>query len=433
MREVTTLAALVALSLATPSYADPPRPATPPVVDAPAIERVSFADAVARALRANPGIASAFAQVRRAEALVTQARAGVLPTVTANAVYTRLDADRTLNDRVISGADQLSANAQVSVPVVALRAWTAMGRAGLQVDAARATADDARRVVAVAAARAYLAVSSQHRIVATTERALANATEHRDFARARFDGGIGNRVDFVRASQEVASITATRAAQRAALSRMQEALGVLLGSDAPIDAVDDIDTPTLPPLDRALNETRTRSDVRATAARAAVADRAVRDLWAEYTPTLAAVFQPFYQNPATLTQPITGWQAQVVFSWVLFDGGARYGVARERAALRDDARAQVEAATRQARSEVRAAFAAIREADEAADASHEASRLADEALELADTAYRAGATSNLEVVDAQRRARDARAAANSADDNAREARLNLLIASGSFP
>ncbi len=428
MREVATLAALLALSLPSPAYADPPR-----VAEAPAMARVSFSDAVARALRANPGVASALAQVRRAEALVTQARAGLLPTVTANAVYTRLDADRTLNDRVIAGADQLSANAQVSVPVVALRAWTALGRAGLQVDAARATADDARRIVAAAAARAYLAVSSQHRVVATTERALANATEHRDFARARFDGGIGNRVDVVRASQDVASITATRATQRAALSRMQEALGVLLGSDAPVDAVDDIETPTLPPLDRALSETRTRSDVRATSARAAAAERAARDMWAEYTPTLAAVFQPFYQNPATLTQPVTGWQAQVVFSWVLFDGGARYGVARERAALRDDALAQVEAATRQARAEVRAAFATIREADAAADASREASTLADEALDLANTAYRAGATSNLEVIDALRRARDARAAANSADDNAREARLNLLIAAGRFP
>lgn len=427
MRERLCLAALLALLSPGVAHADPP-----PVTDAP-LTRVTFADAVARALRANPTVASALAQVRRAEALVTQARAGLLPTVTANAVYTRLDADRTLNDRVISGADQLSANAQVSVPVVALRAWTALGRAGLSLDASRATVAEARRAVAIATARAYLAVSSQHRIVATTERALANATAHRDFARARLDGGIGNRVDVVRAAQDVATITATRAAQRAALSRMQEALGVLLGSDAPLDATEDIETPAMPPLDRALTEAGARSDVRATAARAAVAERAVRDVWAEYTPTLAAVFQPFYQNPATLTQPLTGWQAQVVFSWVLFDGGARYGVSRERAALRDDALAQLEAMTRQARSEVRAAFAAIREADAVVEASREASQLADEALDLADTAYRAGATSNLEVIDAQRRARDARAAANSADDNAREARLNLLIAAGRFP
>lgn len=425
MRNLARLALCAALLATGVSHADPPA--------APAIARVTFADAVARALRANPTVAGALAQVRRAEALVTQARAGLIPTVTANAVYTRLDADRTLNDRVISGANQLSANAQVTVPLVALRPWTALGRAGLQVDAARATVDDARRAVAVATARAYLAVSSQHRIIATTERSLANATAHRDFASARLDGGIGNRLDVVRAAQDAATITATRAAQRAALARMQEALGVLVGVDAPLDAVEDINPGAPPPLEGALAGSRARSDVRATAARAQVADRAVRDLWAEYTPTLAAVFQPFYQNPATLTQPLTGWQAQVIFSWSLFDGGARYGVARERGALRDEAYAQLEATLRQARSEVRTAFAAIREADAAAEASREAATLADEALDLADTAYRAGATGNLEVIDAQRRARDARASANSADDAAREARLNLLIASGRFP
>ncbi len=429
MRERLVFAALLALTAPRVALADPPADESAP----PAMPRVSFAEAVSRALASHPTIASARAQVRRAEALVAQARGALLPSVAVTALYTRLDDDRVLSGRVIAGADQLSANAQVSVPLVNLRGWTAMRRADLGVDVARATVDDARRAVAVATARAYLAVSSQHRIAATTERAPANATAHRDFALARFEGGIGNRVDVVRASQEVASLRSTLATQRATLARMQESLGVLLGADAPIDAVEDIDTPTLPPLERALADARSRSDVRASAARADVADRAARDLWVEYAPTLAAVFQPFYQNPATLTQPLTGWQAQAVFSWVLFDGGARYGLTRERQALRDDAAAQLEAALRQARSEVRSAFAAIRETDAAAVASHEASHLADEAMDLADTAYRAGATSNLELIDAQRRARDARAAANSADDNAREARLNLLIAAGRFP
>jgi outer membrane protein TolC len=59
--------------------------------------------------------------------------------------------------------------------------------------------------------------------------------------------------------------------------------------------------------------------------------------------------------------------------------------------------------------------------------------LAHEALDLASQAYRAGATSNLEVIDAERRARDADTAAVIADDNARQARLDLLAAAGQFP
>jgi outer membrane protein TolC len=48
-------------------------------------------------------------------------------------------------------------------------------------------------------------------------------------------------------------------------------------------------------------------------------------------------------------------------------------------------------------------------------------------------AYREGATNDLEVVDAERRARDADVAALSAEDTARQARIDLLAASGRFP
>ena len=59
--------------------------------------------------------------------------------------------------------------------------------------------------------------------------------------------------------------------------------------------------------------------------------------------------------------------------------------------------------------------------------------MASEAVELSTLAYRAGATTNLEVVDAERRARDAAIAATQAEDAARQAQLDLLIASGQFP
>ncbi len=51
----------------------------------------------------------------------------------------------------------------------------------------------------------------------------------------------GNRLDAVRAAQEVAAIRMTLASQRAALARAQESLGVLAGDDTGLDAVDDID------------------------------------------------------------------------------------------------------------------------------------------------------------------------------------------------
>ena len=54
-------------------------------------------------------------------------------------------------------------------------------------------------------------------------------------------------------------------------------------------------------------------------------------------------------------------------------------------------------------------------------------------MQIADLAYRAGATTNLELIDAERRARDADTGAAIAEDAVRQARLDMLFASGRLP
>ena len=62
-----------------------------------------------------------------------------------------------------------------------------------------------------------------------------------------------------------------------------------------------------------------------------------------------------------------------------------------------------------------------------------AAQHAAEVLKITDVAFRAGATTNIELIDAQRRARDADTAAVQAEDRVRQARLDLLVALGRFP
>jgi outer membrane protein TolC len=130
---------------------------------------------------------------------------------------------------------------------------------------------------------------------------------------------------------------------------------------------------------------------------------------------------PFYQDPPTATVPHTGWQAQLVLTLPLYDGGLRYGLEHERKALAEEARVNVEATLRQARSDVRTAFEELERADLALDQARQSEAFAKKALELANLAYRAGATTNLEVIDAERQARDAQTRAAIAEDAARQA------------
>lgn len=426
-------AAQAAPAASGPPIATPPAEArTPAPQGAPGARRISFEEVVRRAMARSPDSALAVEEAKRAQAIVEQVRSGWLPNLSANATYTRLDADRVLQDRVILGANQLNANLLLTVPIVAPRALAATARAREAAGIATGTLVDTRRQVALVAGRAYLSVLAQHRVLETATRALDVARAHESFAGSRLRGGVGNRLDAVRATQERATAQARLEQQGTALARAQEALGIAVGEDIPLDA-QDVSLASPPPLGDALREANVRSDVTVQRDQVETTRKAVRDDYVDYLPVLSAVAQPFYQNPPTLTQPLTGWQAQLVLSIPLFDGGNRYGLADERAALHAQAKTRLDATLRQARSDVRIAFEAVRRADAALAAAREAAQVAQEALSLAELAYRAGATSNIELVDAQRRERDADTDAAIAEDAARQARLDLLAACGRFP
>jgi outer membrane protein TolC len=408
--------------------------AQPQEAAAPPAPPITLQEAVRRAIARNPTWATAQEEIHRADALVEEARSASLPTLYGNATYTRLDSDRTLaNGTVAAAANQFNANLLLTVPLIQPHGWAQWSHAGDAADVVRASSSDVGRQVALAVGHAYLAVVAQKRVLEVTQRARDTDRAHYDYAHQRFSGGVGNRIDEVRARQQVASDEAQVQTVLSALAKAREALAVLVGEDGPLDATGDPALPQPPALAGALDGAAQRSDVVAAGTRLSAADHTVRDDWTDYSPYLAGTFQPFYQTPATLTVPTTGWQAQLILAIPFYDGGLRYGQAHERGALRDEARIGVEAALRQARSDVRAAFEAMRRADDALRSAREAADLAHGALDLAALAYREGATTNIEVIDAERQARDAETQVAIAEDNARQTRLDLLSASGRFP
>ncbi len=420
------LALCLALLAPNRAHADEPPPRR-------AVVKIGFEDAVRRALTRNPQAELAIEEVRRSEALVQQARSGWLPTLNANGTYTRLDSDRELAGRVLQGANSFNANLLLTVPLLAPRAWVATTRAKEATALAKLSVADTRRQVALAVGRAYLTVLAQQHVLATSVHARDTARAHEEFAKSRLAGGVGNRLDAVRAAQERATSETRVQSQVLALSRAQEALGVLLGENGPVD-VEDALLAAPPNLNEALGDAvARRQDVVVSRERVEAARKTVRDSYVDFLPLLSAVVQPFYQEPPTLTFPQTGWQAQLLLTLPLFDGGNRYGLKHEREALHEQAKTRLDAALRQARSEVRIAFESVERSDAALAQARDAAKLAAEALELTELAYRAGATSNIEVIDAERRARDAETEAAVAEDAARQGRLDLLSASGHFP
>jgi outer membrane protein len=396
-------------------------------------EKISLTEAVRRALARNPTAVVAMQEIKRAEALLVQSRSGSMPSLNANATLLRLDADRVFPGRAapIAAKNQQSAGLLLNVPLVAPRSWMLWSEASANLATFKASSEDIRRTLATSVARAYLLIISQKRLVDINARSVATDRSHYDYTHTRFAGGVGNRVDEVRAAQQLAADQAQFSASFTALARAREALGVLLAEDKPVDTLDDV---SLPAASANFEDAASRrQDVLAAKSRALIAEKVKKDSWTDYMPVLNGQFQPFFQHPATLTMPETGWQAMLVLSFPLIEGGIRVGQKREREALLAEARAQYDGLLRQTRSDLRVAAEEIRRADEAMRSAQAAAELAHQGLDLANLAYHAGATTNIEVIDAERRARDADSAVVIAEDNVRQARLDLLVAAGQFP
>ena len=394
---------------------------------------LSFDAAVNKSLARNPQAKVALEEIVRAKAQVDQARSPALPQLTSVAYYQRLEHDRKLGGTIISPADQVNADLLLTVPIVQPKGWTQWWHANDNVDISKASAEEVRRQLALATARTYLGIVAQHRVIEVAVRARDAARAHYQYAHQRWVGGYGTRVDEVRAAQEIATDEATLQADVSQLARLRESLGVLVGVDQPLD-VEDVTLPTLPSLDEALRDAATiRSDVVLQKRRLLAAKHITRDDWADYAPTLALTFLPFFQYPATSSLPEFGFQGQVVLGWTIYDGGLRYGQGKERGALEREAEANLEGTIRQAQSDVRAADEEVRRSSSALTAASDAAKLAAEGLSLTNLAYRAGASTNIEVIDAERVARDADTAVAVAEDAWRQATLDGLIASGRFP
>ncbi len=417
-----------------PSLTVAPTPA--PLAAPDPAERLRLPEAVRRALDRNPSVAVARLEIERAEALVKEARSGYYPLLNLNATYTRLDHDRRISGSgaVVASGNQLTANVTLTAPLISAPAWANASHAEGTVRIADASAVDVRRQVAQSTARAFLTVVAQHRLVQAVETARASAKEHYDYAHARLVGGIGRAIDEVRAAQDLAAVDRQVQSTYLGLASAREALGVLVASGAAVDAAEDVDLGPAPTLADALAEARTgRTDVKVQNQRVAWAEKVRKDVWVYYAPYLAATAEPFVQEPPTALQPRFGWQAQLVFTLPIYDGGNRTGIARERDTILAEARENLDAILRQAASDVRLSFEALLRADQGLVSAREASRLARRAYELATIAYRGGASTNIEVLDAARAARDADTATAQAEDVARQARLDLLVSSGRFP
>lgn len=397
-----------------------------------AMERVTFPEAIERAKLRNPTVAQAAQAILRSQALLQQAKSVFHPLLYGFAGTTVLDDARGFDGNITQPRTQTTVNASLSYPFLAAARWAQKNQAADQLGISRISAEDSWRQVAVSAAQSYFAVivAQRQREIAFRNRDTAKALA--DYSRARLDAGQGSRLNNVRSNQELATAEGLVQAAELLVRAAQESLGVAIFAAGPIDANGDpeLPLPALPPTSDSFLSAR--PDVRLFSAQLQAADRVVSDNWKTWVPTGTAFFTPQYVTPAGFFEPSKTWRAQFQLQIPIYD---RSLVAEKnvRIADRDSAKLRLDAVTVEARSELRLAQEAVTRIERIVADSRQAADSADEALRITEIAYRAGATSNIEVVQAQQSARNIEVVAAQAEDRLRQARLDLLVALGQFP
>lgn len=402
-------------------------------LSAQTVERLSFDEAVRRAIASNPTVQQAAADILQAEAVALQVRSQSLPTIAAAVATNVIDPITRFSGSAISPRTQAVTTADMFVPLVVPARWAEWGHAQDQVLVSQRGADDARRQIGVATGEAYLAIIAAQQVLELNERARDTARAHFEYANQRFQGGIGSRLNAVRAEQEVSSDERVVEEARLLVRRAQETLGVLVAADGPIEVTGEptfeLPPSTIPDADLIAS----RADVRLIQSRVSAAQRRAADSWKEYLPSATALFTPQVLSPAGLFANSRSWRAAVLFAVPVFDGGQRRGQARERQALVDVARSERTEVERQASSEVRIAREAVAAFERALAYAQRAADQANEVVRITNIAFMEGANTNIELIDAQREARDAETAVAIAAHGVRRARLELLAATGRFP
>jgi outer membrane protein len=423
------------------------------------IDRVTFDEAIRRAVEKNPSAAIAAAGILRAEGLLLDARSASRLQINAALTTTTLNTGVEFDGTTVSPRNSLTATGDIRLPLYAPARWARTAQAGDARLVAQANADEIRRQTALATADAYLTIIARRRDVAINVRARDLAKAHFDYAHELLARGAGSRLNELRAQQEL-SIDETRVeAFRLVLYRAQEALGVLLAADGPVDAADEpafanADAaalqagPSTPPAAGAattpgagpgagpstpLQAGPWRTDLKLFATQQRAAERVLGDSGKDRLPFFDVAFQPSSTYPSQFFVPQNSWRFITQFTVPIFDSGQRQSLKVQRQAAVDESRAVYARAETQARSEIRAAREAIASAQRALVSARAAADQAGQVVDIVNISFRAGASTNIEVIDAEGRARDADTATAIAEDTLRRARLDLLTALGQFP
>lgn len=377
---------------------------------------------VDQGLAQNLDILQALERINQAQAGVISAGAGSLPSLDLTA-----DATRSGSKDIGGSAGAAAASgAQTSVSGGLSASWfldlfglyrRSKEAALANLDAAYASVDTARLTLLSSVVAAYIDVRYYQERIAIAQQNLRSRRETLDLTKLQLEAGAASRLDVVQAeglvNSTLADIPGLETQFRGAAHRVATLLGLPASS-------------LIPELSRAAGQPvarfnaksgipadliRNRPDIRAAerSLAAAVANVGVAEAQLYPAITLGGSITPSYTRAAGAEAGLLSWSFGPALSLPIFDGGAlRANLSSAESSARE-AYISWKQTVLNAVEEVENALAAVSRDGRTVAALRATVRSYQEALQLATASYRDGASSLLDVLDAQREVSTAQA------------------------
>jgi outer membrane protein len=377
---------------------------------------LSLGDAARLAARQSASALAARYRADQAAARVTQQRAELLPTLSADA----LESGNTLNTatfgfefpgispdgEIIGPVNTFDVRGHISQTLLDLGAIGRVRSARSSALASKADAANVADAAAGLAANAYLRTQRADAQLAARLADSVLADSLLGIARDQLQAGVGVALDVTRAEAQVAGVRAQLISARNERDRsrldLRRALGLPL--DAAVQLADSLSTlplaDTLPSEQAAVERAmRQRPDLRAAEAELVAARQAAGAIRAERLPSLD-VFGDEGWIGTNSGSKLNTYRWGVQLSLPLFDGLRREGRVEEQEAVAREVDTRRHDLRQQTAIEVRGALLDLASAREQVDASRERLRLAEQELAQARDRFSAGVAGNADVITA---------------------------------
>lgn len=410
-----------------------PRPEIPAAVLAAISPRpggLTLEGAVQRALRANPGLAVARANVRVAEAAQAEAGRAMIPTLTGLIRYTRLSdvpaENRSLNFGMLFPGvtippvafpqllDAFTFQATLTIPVsdIPMRLLRFYQASGYTLEARRIDEETTRLQTALETRLAYVDWLRALGSAAATAESLDSLRRRLVDAERLVAAGTVARVQLLQIRSQVATVERTllQMQNAVALAELNLRQRTRMPAEEPLILGETFDAPVMVPgnLAELLGQARrNRSELRSLQRQAASLGHTIAGTQASYFPSLSVAGNAYYASPnqrafgQSTTNFLATWDLSVQLTWTPTQIATAAATVARLEAQRSALDAQAEQLRDGIDTEVRAQWIGARNAVGRIDAARIALESATEVARVRREQFNAGATTATELSNAE--------------------------------